>query len=84
MGGNIHIHVSAGVIRVINRGKLPDPLPDFFEPWSRGDISRHEGGAGLGLPIAGQIMRVQDGKASIRQDGENVVVTLDFRAVKSS
>lgn len=83
-GGNIHIHVSAGVIRVINRGKLPDPLPDFFEPWSRGDISRHEGGAGLGLPIAGQIMRVQDGKASIRQDGENVVVTLDFRAVKSS
>ncbi len=83
-GGRVTITVRDGVIKVLNRGILPDPLPDFFEPWSRGDISRHEGGAGLGLPIAGQIMRLQDGKATIRQDGENVEVTLDFRSQKSS
>ncbi|MGN0906760.1 MAG: sensor histidine kinase [Bullifex sp.] len=82
-GGKVTIKVSDGVIRVSNRGCLPDPLPDFFEPWSRGDISRHEGGAGLGLPIAGQIMRLHGGKATIRQEGENVVVDLDFRVQKS-
>ena len=82
-GGKVTIGVAEGVIRVSNRGSLPDPLPDFFEPWSRGDISRHEGGAGLGLPIAGQIMRLHGGKATIRQEGENVVVDLDFRVQKS-
>lgn len=76
---HIDVYVSDSTIKIVNKGKLPNPLPDFFEPWARGDLSRHEGGSGLGLPITGQIMSLHGGKASIAQEGENVVVTLSFK-----
>ncbi|MSU06709.1 HAMP domain-containing histidine kinase [Spirochaetales bacterium NM-380-WT-3C1] len=75
----IDLYVSDSIITIKNKGKLPDPLPDFFEPWARGDLSRHEGGSGLGLPITGQIMNLHGGKATISQEGEYVVVTLSFK-----
>ena len=73
------LYVSDSIITIKNKGKLPDPLPDFFEPWARGDLSRHEGGSGLGLPITGQSMNLHGGKATISQEGEYVVVTLSFK-----
>lgn len=75
---SVNIFVDKNVIKVVNKGTLPSPLPDFFEPWARGDLSRHEGGSGLGLPITGQIMNLHGGKAEIAQENDNVVVTLTF------
>lgn len=49
---------------------------DFFEPWSRGDSSRHDPGTGLGLPIVYQVMRLHDGSATIEQSEGSVVVSL--------
>lgn len=69
------------VIRVTNDGSLPSPLPQFFEPWSRGDQSRTSGGSGLGLSIVYQIMELHNGSVDIAQDGEKVVVTLVFPTV---
>ncbi len=66
------------VITVINRGKLPEPLPQFFEPWARGDDSRTSGGSGLGLPIAYQIMELHSGTISIVESDGYVAVTLTF------
>ena len=74
----VDVYVDRNVIKVVNKGSLPSPLPDFFEPWARGDLSRHEGGSGLGLPITGQIMNLHGGKAEIAQENDNVVVTLTF------
>lgn len=54
-------------MKFINDGSLSDIHVDFFEPWSRGDLSRTaSGGSGLGLPIVGQVMRLHKGSASIR------------------
>lgn len=72
----------SAIIQVANKGHLPSPLPDFFEPWARGDQSRHEGGSGLGLPIIGQIMRLSDGKAEIHQEGDEVIASLFFPLAK--
>ena len=50
----------------INAGSLKNPQIDFFEPWTRGDLSRTAScGSGLGLPIVGQVMRLHEGSASI-------------------
>ncbi len=77
--GRICIKVRGGVVEISNPGHLPYPLPDFFEPWVRGDQSRHSGGAGLGLPITGQILRLHGGKASISQvSPDTVLVRLDL------
>ena len=65
-------------ICVSNRGSLPRPMPSFFEPWARGDDSRHEGGSGLGLPIVHQIMEMHHGDVQIREDDGLVSVTLKF------
>ena len=74
----VDVYVDRNVIKVVNKGSLPSPIPDFFEPWARGDLSRHEGGSGLGLPITGQIMNLHGGKAEIAQENDKVVVTLTF------
>lgn len=66
------------VMRISNDGKLPSPRPQFFEPWARGDSSRHEGGSGLGLPICYQIMNLHGGDVSIDENGNTVTVTLRF------
>lgn len=65
-------------VTVSNRGKLPDPLPQFFEPWARGDESRTQGGSGLGLSIVYQIMELHGGKVSIREEGGEVFVEMLF------
>ena len=74
----VNVYVDKNIIKIVNKGTLPYPLPDFFEPWARGDLSRHEGGSGLGLPITGQIMNLHGGKAEIAQENDNVVVTHTF------
>ncbi len=69
------------VIRITNDGSLPKPLPQFFEPWSRGDQSRTgSGGSGLGLSIVYQIMELHNGSVDITEDESEgkVTVTLSF------
>lgn len=66
------------IVTITNRGKLPDPLPQFFEPWARGDESRTAGGSGLGLPIVYQIMELHSGSVSIIESEGYVAVTLTF------
>ena len=65
-------------ILVENEGKLPDPLPQFFEPWARGDSSRTQGGSGLGLSIVYQIMELHRGKVSIWEENGKVYVEMLF------
>lgn len=66
------------ILTVTNRGKLPEPRPPFFEPWARGDDSRHEGGSGLGLPIVHQIMEMHHGSVLIDEKDGCVSVRLRF------
>jgi signal transduction histidine kinase len=73
--GTVDWEVGKNRISVSNEGHLPDGV-DFFEPWTRGDQGRSSSGSGLGLPIAGQVMRLHDGTASIVQQGRQVVATL--------
>ena len=71
-------------IRISNHGHLPQPLPQFFEPWARGDASRTSGGSGLGLPIVYQIMELHEGNVRIEENDGNVTVTLYFPGKKES
>ncbi len=70
-GGNTEIVIQ-------NSGHLPNPLPQFFEPWARGDSSRSEGGSGLGLPIVYQIMELHSGAVKIWEEAGCVFVKLVF------
>ena len=70
------------LITVRNKGTLPSPLPQFFEPWARGDSSRTAGGSGLGLPIVYQIMELHEGSVMISENDGVVSVTLTFPASK--
>ena len=73
-----------GCVEIVirNSGHLPDPLPQFFEPWARGDASRTEGGSGLGLPIVFQIMELHSGSVSIGEETGIVSVCLTFPIYK--
>ncbi len=66
------------VVEISNDGALPQPLPLFFEPWSRGDQSRTSGGSGLGLSIVYQIMELHNGSVEIAENDGKVTVTLSF------
>ena len=66
------------IVKVLNDGKLPNPLPLFFEPWARGDDSRTEGGSGLGLSIVYQAMELHHGSVAISEENGVVSVTLEF------
>lgn len=79
-GSDVRVVVDNNIIKVIDKGVLPEGYTSFFEPWSRGDESRHSGGSGLGLPIAGRAMELMGGKASIASEGEEVIASLSFRA----
>ncbi|MBR1920235.1 MAG: hypothetical protein IJ831_11515 [Spirochaetales bacterium] len=76
--GPVTIRSNGSIITVTNPGRLPSPAPQFFEPWSRGDLSRHEGGSGMGLPITGKILELHGGSARIEEKDGLVTVTLDF------
>lgn len=67
------------LLQISNVGSLPEPRPQFFEPWARGDESRHNGGSGLGLPIVYQIMELHAGKVDITEEGGIVTTTLKFQ-----
>ena len=68
----------SAVAEIRNKGNLPKPLPQFFEPWARGDESRTQGGSGLGLPIVYQIMELHGGSVSISERDGFVIVRLSF------
>lgn len=79
----ISVRAENNTVYVTDKGRLSNTDASIlFEPWARGDESRHEGGSGLGLPIAGQIASLHGGYASIRQDGSHVVVALNFGPVQ--
>jgi signal transduction histidine kinase len=61
-----------------NLGSLPVNV-EFFEPWTKGDVSRGTTGNGMGLPIVLQVMNLHEGKATIEQKGKDVVVTISWR-----
>lgn len=69
------------IISFKNIGHLPSPRPQFFEPWARGDESRHQGGSGLGLPIVHQIMEIHHGSVKIDEQGDFVVVELRVKCL---
>lgn len=73
--GRISVSLDHNIIEIRNKGCLPDH-PDLFEPWARGDNSRHSGGSGLGLPVTGQIMTILDGKVEISQQKDEVSARL--------
>ena len=66
------------VLEVRNKGSLPKPLPQFFEPWARGDSSRATGGSGLGLSIVAEIMELHQGTVTIDEEDGHVIVRLSF------
>lgn len=71
-------------IKVISHSSLPASHPDFFEPWARGDVSRHEGGSGMGLPIAGAVMALHGGRVNLTEKDGSVIAELDFRGKQTS
>ncbi len=68
------------ILQIINKGQLPYPRPNFYEPWARGDESRSSGGSGMGLSIAYQIMALFGGSIEIRENDCFVEVSLSFRS----
>ena len=76
--------IGTGVIEIRNHGALPKPLPQFFEPWARGDEARSEGGTGMGLPIVYQIMDLHKGSVTIGEKGGYVYVSLIFPDASSA
>ena len=77
----VSAHAEPGrvLIRFTNRGAIPqDRLDDIFEKFYRLDAARSSatGGAGLGLAIARDIVRLHGGEVTARSDGENTVFTV--------
>ena len=77
----VSAHAEPGrvLIRFTNRGAIPqDRLDDIFEKFHRLDAARSSatGGAGLGLAIARDIVRLHGGEVTARSDGENTVFTV--------
>ncbi len=67
------------VIRFANRGGIPrERLEDIFVKFYRLDAARSSatGGAGLGLAIARDIVRLHGGEVTAQSDGENTVFTV--------
>lgn len=77
----VSAHAEPGrvLIRFTNRGAIPqDRLDDIFEKFYRLDAARSSatGGAGLGLAIARDIVRLHGGEVTARSDGKNTVFTV--------
>lgn len=61
-------------MEIVNEGHVPSDMgADFFEPWTRGDWSRTNGGSGLGLPIAVTILYLHSGTIELKQLDESHV-----------
>lgn len=75
--GSVGWSIGKNTMTFTNKGTLTEDI-DFFEPWSKGDISRGTSGSGLGLPITAQIMRLHHGEAKISQSEGEVVVSLKW------
>ena len=83
----VYFEVSENCIKVLNKGKVPAQMEDdsFFEPWTRGDWSRTNGGSGLGLPIACTIAQLHNGTIELKNNcneayGEFVQATITWPA----
>lgn len=51
---------------------------ELTERFSRGDISRHTEGSGLGLSIASDLVKLQGGSMKITVDGDLFKVEIRF------
>jgi two-component system, OmpR family, sensor kinase len=76
--GSLAIRVSDG-----GTGFPPDFLPHAFDRFSRADVARAGGGAGLGLAIVDAVVRAHGGTASASNlPGGGAAITLRLRATK--
>lgn len=79
----ISVGVSRGeeitTVRITNRGWIPEKdRPHLFDRLYRGDQSRSTTGSGLGLAITRAIVNRHNGTVSITQEGDHVVVIVEF------
>ena len=65
--------------RNISRDRLNISPEELSERFVRGDVSRNTEGSGLGLSIAGSLVRLQNGSMDISIDGDLFRVSLSFR-----
>lgn len=77
--GEVLVEISKNQVKVINKGTILNDI-SIFEPWERGDKGRTQGGNGLGLPIAHEVMRLHNGKISLAQVDDKVVALLKWSA----
>jgi signal transduction histidine kinase len=94
-GGSVEISATRSesdvVIRVTDTGQgiRPEFLPHLFEPFRQADGSttRRQGGLGLGLAIARQLVHAHGGQITAQSDGEGMgasfTIRLPARAVTS-
>ena len=68
--------------RNISKDMLSVSADELTERFIRGDSSRNTEGSGLGLSIAKSLTELQNGKISIRVDGDLFDVTLEFKRVE--
>ena len=84
MGSRIYLELTAAdgqaaaVLRNTSREELPDGV-DLTERFVRGDESRTDGGSGLGLSIAKDLVQLQGGEFKLYLDGDLFKVTIEFR-----
>jgi signal transduction histidine kinase len=75
-GGKVAVEVSAGpnhsvsiVVKDSGMGISEKDLPHIFERFYRGDPSRSEAGAGLGLSFARAVARAHGGDITVESSG---------------
>ncbi len=69
-------------IKNISNQQLNIPAEELTERFIRGDVSRNTEGSGLGLSIAKNLTKAQNGVFEIYLDGDLFKVTLTFELVK--
>lgn len=72
-GGEVHIDIAEGVVRVIDRGPgiATEDLPFVFERFYRADRSRGGSptGSGIGLTVARELIRANTGTLEVESTG---------------